>query len=343
MSIDKILLIVLLVAVIAIAAFLILGPVINDVSGKSSLGDVAVTAASYQLNMQMTRAAATPTLGTPPPSAAELAATMAAEQFNADATRQAQQQFAQATAQSMQATQAADAAHLQQTQEAQATATGQYWLGQYWAATQTTAFVQTATAYPPTATSASWTQTAIPLIATANANQINAEQTVVSGQAMAMKMDLDKKAWTGPASTIVLWVILSACLFIVGYFVYQMSRVRKLTPDGKLQLIDRGKEGQFVVSTELMEAAVISVVHGQVSPAAMTNLRSDVLDRAQRIRAIEAAARAAGATPDQTFSIMSELMATTQRYTVTAPPRDLMNSDLLHLLDNDWEAGNGSN
>lgn len=335
MSIDKILLILLLVAVIALVAYLILGPIISDVrdgiSQKTDLGDVAVTAAGEYLAMQMTQAAATPTIGTPPPSAAEIAATALAAEQRFQATQEAAVRL--------------EKQHLQATQEAKAeeerlrtTATAEYWRIEAWQATQTQAWVLAATAAPATQVALSWTQTAIPEIATADASVRNAQQTVVAGQAMQVEMSVQRQRWAGVGNTLVLWTVMLAALLITGYFVWQMKRVRKLTPDGRVHLLDNGKAGQQIVASDLMPAPVITVSQtGQVAAAGSGADQSQVTERAQKVRALEAVARA-NQPPRQPFDLVNDIMTgQASRYALSEPPSDLVSNNALQALNADWK------
>jgi len=346
MSIEKILLIVLLVAVIAVAAYLVLSPVTSavrdQINGETGMGGLAVD----YVAAQMTQAAYTPTLGTPPPSAADVASTLAAIAQDAESTRQADARLAdalQATQEahdrSVQATEDARAANERATQIAQVTATQEYWAGVYWAATSTSAWEQTATSVPPTQTAYAWTETAIPMIATNNANVAFAQQTVVVGQARQVDMAVKRQQWAGTGNTILVWFVLTAAVGIIAYFVREMKRVRKMTPDGTVYLLDNGKAGQHVVSSELMPAPVTSIGPDGVVPAGMTPWQQGVTERAQKVRALQAAS--AAQQPRQMFDIASEIMAgQSPRFAVSAPPPELTDPDTLRVLEADWKDAN---
>lgn len=328
---SRLIFVVGLVAVIALAAFFIFNGARDELSRKTDLGDVAVTAAGEWIYAQMTQAAFTPTVGAPQLSAAEVLATSMAEERRLAATQQFQEQQDEQRALATQEAQEAE-------QRYQATATAEYWHGLAWQATQTQAWVMAATAAPATQVAFAWTQTAIPMLATAEANRINAQQTVVVGQAMQVEMAVSRQRWAGVGNTLVMWFVMVAAIGITGYFVWQMKRVRKLTPDGRVHLLDNGKAGQQVIASDLMYAPVITVFQdGQVAASGAGMDQAQVTERAQKVRALEAVARASQ-PPKQPFDLVGEIMAGQNgRYAVSDPPADLVSPDALSVLDADWK------
>lgn len=349
----KLVIIAVCAAIVVVAVSLILGPIVRQVETEMKqpgIGDLAATAASDYLSAQMTQAAYTPTPGIPGPSAAEVAATIAAIPINAAATQQAETRRQEALlatqdarAASLQSTQQAQVRYDQATQAAQVQATKEYWRMLAWSATQTTAALQTQQAYPATQTAYAWTQTAIPLIATSEAGRLMAEQTVVAGQAIDMDRKVRQQAWAGPGGTFIMWIVLIGSLGLAGYAVYQMKRVRKLTPDGQGYLLDNGKNGQQVVNLALMPTPVISVTQpGKVSNAGDTDYQREVTRQAQGVQALRAVA--SGQTqPRDNFGIVNEVMGGgTQRFALSEPPAELVGGDAARALNLDWQANDGS-
>jgi len=338
----RIVLILSIIAVIIVAVAVMISPVTKawgqQINKTPNVGNLAV---DYMAG-QMTQAAFTPTIGPAPLSPADVASTLAAISQNAESTRQADARWADAlratqdaSDRSIRATEDARAADERATQTAEARATGEYWAGVYWAATATTAWQQTETAIPPTQTAYSWTETAIPLIATNNANQLFAQQTVVVGQAQQVDMAVRRQKWAGTGNTILLWFVLLAAVAIIAYFVREMRRFRKMTPDGTTYLLDNGKAGQHIVSSELMPAPVTTIGPTGGVPSGMTTWQQEVTSRAQRVRAVRAAASAQ--QPRQMFDITSEIMGNpAPRFAVTAPPAELVDPDTMEVLDTDW-------
>jgi len=350
--------IVLIVLLVAGAVFIITDAT-NTIATRNdtTLGDVAVTAAGEMLARQMTQAAATPTPGTPAPSAAEIAATIQAVQINAastqraeerqaeyvQATQQARAQAVQATqqaqAQAIQATQAAQAQATKEAQEAQATATGEYWRMLAWNATQTVAYEQTAAAWSETSTAAAWTQTAIPMYATQNAGEVYAQQTIVAGQALQVEQATKKQAWAGPIGSVVAWFATISAIVIVGFYVREMKKVRRLAPDGSVNLIESGPGVKQVVNSALMPAPVLTLnrLVTQVQAGGATGYQENVTRRAQGVQALAAVANSPA--PRRDFEIVGDVMGSQgQRYAVSEPPAELVGDEVRRTLDAEWKA-----
>ena len=303
-----------------------------------------------QITQQAQQAQYTPTMIpqptlTPGPSIGDMAATAAWMEFQAGATRQAVDYAAQATrqaidyaAQNADATQTVQAQRRIEAQNAAASQTAEYWKSVAWSATQTAAAMQTAEAQPATQTAYSWTQTAIPMYATANAGDISAQSTIVAGQAQQVDMAVRQQRWSGAGNTIVLWAVISAAMLVIIYYVWKALKSRKLTPDGKVWSIEDGKGNKHVVSSDLMGAPDLKIGEHNSTPAGMVSVafQEKVTERAQKVRAIEAAP---AQNPRQAFNLVNGLMTVQMpRFSLEAPKDDGLTEDERKALDKDWSS-----
>ncbi len=331
MSIDKIILILILVAIVVGVVALIISPIVSDVSNQiNSTPGAADLAVSY-IAGQMTQAAWTPTPGTPPPSAADIAADAVAMQINANATQRAEDRMAQA---------AQDASNLQvaaleATQEAEARATADYWTGVYWAATQTSAMIQTQTAIPPTQTAAAQTQTALPLIATTDALKLMSIQQIYQTQADDLRRQTAQEIWAAPLRLFVLVFAIVGGVFLVFYYVRHAKRVRRLTDDGKVNVIEDADGVYHETNSDNMPTPSMKI-DAVVKPEGATTYQQQITTQAQQVKAIEAAARAAQ-SPAGAFQVATDVMSSQVRWTVGQAPTDLLSIDTRKTLNADWE------
>lgn len=247
------------------------------------------------------------------PTVAEIAATIAAD------------------GQHMAATQAAEAAEKlfviqqQELQLKQAEATqGAAWTATVYAVTGTAVAESTAMAYPGTATAASWTQTAVPFYATQDANNVIQQQNLVAlnvqnaGEAMARQR----------VTTPLMWFVIMLSVVIVAFATWKLSQVRKLTPDGSVNLIEAGGVKQ-VVSSELMtDPALTLAKSGNVLPQGAANYQAMVVDQLNRVKAIRAAALGLRQEP---FNVAADIMTGPQNpYLLdTSPTADGETSEYL--------------
>lgn len=313
-----------------IAAVLLGGAfLVNQFKSPAKGVDTSVaTAAGGLVDLAMTRVYATPEF-TAGPSAGEIAATAAADAAHMAATAAAQAQSTQS---------ALDAERIAL---AQAVATQDFeWTRTSYDATSQAASFQATQAYPATQQAYEWTQTAMPGIATANANQMNAQQTVVAGNAMLAQMSVRRQsqAWIGQ---VVVYFLMIVATIIVGWIVYINSKVRKLTPDGTVHLIDNGKAGgQQLVNASLMSTPVTTIRGGQVAPAGMVDkaFQEQVTRRAQNVQALQAVA--SGPAPAQnTLDLVGQMMGTdSQRFGLGDAPGELSTAETAQKLVDDWKA-----
>lgn len=238
-----------------------------------------------------------------PPSAGDIAATVAWAGISAGMTQQAasyQQHNAEMT-------QTAIALRAEATQNARATVTAEYWRALAHSDQQTAVAQQATLIYPATATSYSWTQTAIPLEATSNAARLYAEQTVVVGSAIQVSVDANNAAWKSVLQTAVPTAAISAALVIIGFYVYKMAHFKKLDNDGSWSV--EGKKGVKQVLQLSRMFPPILTLDPQTASAKPGGMVSEATQEGvtQRAQKVEALAAVPPQNPGASFSLLNRL------------------------------------
>jgi len=291
--------------------------------------DSAEASVADALGQKVSDAILTPQPTPSGPNAAEVAATSAAYAANVAAKAAADAQHLSAT----QIAEAAEKAYLLQQEklqleQAQATQNAA-WTATVWAVTGTAVANSTAMAYPGTATAASWTQTALPFYATRQANNEMQQATLVALNVQNANDAVARQRITTP----LMWFVILLSVAIVAFAAWKFSQVRKLTPDGAVNLIEAGGVKQ-VVSSELMTDPALTLAgRGNVMPQGASNYQAMVVDQLNRVKAIRAAALGARQEP---FNVANDIMAGPQTpYLLEAGPD--ANAETSEYLNGKWK------
>jgi len=324
-TIKNIGLALLALAVVIVMIILLIRQSDATFSTKQNVGDVAVE----YLNGQMTQAAYTPTIGTPPLSAAEIAATAMVFDQHFQATQDAENRLAEQHAQETAQTRA-DAE-----ESAQATSTAE-WAAIFWSATSTAAYEQTQTAIPPTQTAAVKTETAYPLVATTDAQRLIAQQQLIQAQTDNLSRKVAQEKWTSPLWNILSPIIVGVGLFLVWLYIKEMKRIRKLTPDGEVNAIEDEKGHFHVTNAKNMTGPSLKIHSTGVKAEGETPYQEKITTQAQKVQAVAAAAQAQ--YPQQAFNVATDIMTGQElRYDISAGSGDGIDPETGKTLDLAWE------